>query len=110
MKIVFKDSLIDVLIKRIHEGKCENKTVEYILLTEEECCDLKHDRRYFQYCDGGMHFVAAPSVEMRDAKFHTIQLQDPDARNDSRVSPYRTFPSFMKFMGVPVYVVPARFM
>jgi hypothetical protein len=111
MKIVFQDSIIDIIAKRLHEGRAANKKAQYILITEEEYAELRSDHRFFQHCDDGMraYFSASsPSEAMRNETVRTIELVDPAANRQQR-SHYR-FMSTMKFQGVDVYVVPARFM
>lgn len=110
MKIVFTDSIFDVISKRLHEGRRDHKKAEYILITPDEHDDLRSDHRFHHHCEDGMRalYSSAPSKAPRDETLRTIDLEDKTATNSGRRS--CRFMTTLKFQGIDVYVVPARFM
>lgn len=111
MKLVFKDSIFDILNKRIYDAKRANKKIDYILVTEEEYADMRADRDYMHCMDYRVNYNPCAEINLgsMDATFRTIRLEEPSrGRPGSR--PYVNFASHLKFQGYDIYVVPARFM
>lgn len=110
MKIVFKDSIFDVLSKRISDAHRANKKIDYILVTEEEYADMRADRYFMHHMDYRVNYGAPGDIGSMNATFKTIQLKEPDYPHRGARSPYMCFQSSIVFQGVDIYVVPKRFM
>ncbi|WP_025135269.1 hypothetical protein [Achromobacter sp. DH1f] len=110
MHVAIKQTILDKILKRIHEIKRDNREPEYIVVTPEEYCELRGDRRVYGYLNSD-RYVCPPSEPVADLCVDTREFKLRDKHLGwLGARPFLRTYSREKFMGLPLYVVPSEYM
>lgn len=76
MKVVLKVTVIDRLIEEFAKAARSNREVDYVVISERESFDMRHDRRYFDYVQSPM-FGLGREVDAK-ATFRCLEFEYVD--------------------------------
>lgn len=110
MHVAIKQTVLDKILKRIHEIKRDNREPEYIVVSYEEFAELASDPRWHCYARSD-YSAYAPSASPAELTISTREF--PLRRSHygpDRKLPYISTCSREKFMDLPLYVVPSDYL
>ncbi|SEJ84829.1 hypothetical protein [Achromobacter sp. NFACC18-2] len=107
MHVAIKQTVLDKILKRIHEIKRDNREPEYIVVSHEEYAELRADRRWHAYVDyPTFGFVSTSPADVQlTCETRTFERQ----RGPRTGHPFIKALTNAKLMGYPLYAVPAEF-
>ena len=110
MKVFPKVRVLDRIMEDIHKLRRDNRQADYVVVSEEEWCDLRDDRRMRDFLIYPLYAVssaAAPSHASMTMTTRDFPRTAPAGRWGSE---YRRVVSEGKFDGADIFVVPDEFM
>lgn len=116
MHVAIKQTVLDKILKRIHEIKRDNREPEYIAVSHDEYTELRRDLRAFNYirddyCVSLYDPSGAERVRLGELTIETREFKLRDShRGRASAHPYIRTYSHEKFMNIPLYVVPSEYM
>jgi hypothetical protein len=109
MKVVFKVTVYDRIVERLHEGVRQGRKPEYIVVTREEYAELRNDERTYSSLSPRFNYLTPSERAPAEATFTVREFPRTSGGDCLNRHDRIRVVSHENFQGVPLFGVPAAF-
>lgn len=113
MKLILKETVVCRILKELAEARKNLRTVDAIVVTEQEYAEMCSDLRFERYRESTFKatYWVQDSCAMEPINLNHREFKLRDSHRGGRgYDPYRKYASSLLFHGVPVFVVQEAYM